>query len=145
MSTENIMYIEIDQKKEFENFVRFLEREFKCEGLVKLASLKEKNPPVTTTDELKLDEPKLEPEVVPVSLEEDSDHIESDSEPSLMTEAGGGGGGGVSQQKFTRCEKCPDYKTKRRSLLLKHENNSVGKSLKTRKTSDDTRSSLTAS
>ena len=116
MSSENIMYIEIDQKNEFENFVRFLEREFKCDGLLKVASLIEEIPPISSTDDLKLDEPKLEPEVVQESLEEDSDQDESDSEPFLETET----------RRVIRCDKCQDYKTHRRSLLLKHQKNCKG-------------------
>ena len=107
MSTENIMYIEIDQNKEFHNFVRFLEREFKCDGLFKFASPKEENPSITTTTE----DIKLEPEVLP-----DSDHIKTDSEASQTTEAGKG----VSKKTFS-CDKCGQYKTKLKSFLLKHQ------------------------
>ena len=63
MSAENIMYIEIEQNKEFHNFVRFLEREFKCDGLFNFALAKEDSPLLAATQEdFELGQPKLEPE-----------------------------------------------------------------------------------
>ena len=70
MSAENIMYIEIDQNKEFHNFIRFLEREFKCDGLFNFAPPKEESPSITTEE-----------------IKEESDHIETYLEASQTTEA----------------------------------------------------------
>ena len=136
MSTENIMYIEIDQNKEFHNFIRFLEREFQCDGLFNFAPPKEESPSMTTTTE----DIKLEPEVLPEHLEEeeeeDSDHIETDSEASQTTEAGKEGEYGCGKkfkqkknlrrhEKLTHgelkywCDQC-DYKGAREREFRQH-------------------------